>query len=85
MGNILNNQNDEKRIGDLSKQTTTAHSYDNVVTIMFDDGKFNMGRVQAWYNMSCDVRHNLPVDQHLMFNLYFLKWIAIFVEHLPQE
>ena len=87
MGNILSTSNDnyEKRISELSKNITTAHSYDNVVTIMFNDGKFNMARVQAWYHMSCDVHHHLPVDQHLMLNHYFFKWMAIFVESLPQE
>ena len=50
MGNILSNVNNnhKKKISELSKSIAIAHSYDNVVAIMFGDGKFNMGQVQAW-------------------------------------
>ena len=76
----------KKRISEISKNIATADSYDNVVTIMFNDGKFNMARVHTLYRMSYEVRRHLPVEQHLMLNHYFFfKWMAIYVEHLPQK
>ena len=47
MGNFLSKSNDhyKDRISELSKTITSPHSYDSVVSVMFDDGKFNLGRL----------------------------------------
>ena len=86
MGNFLRKSNDEykDRISELSKTITSPHSYDSAVSVMFDDGKFNLRRVEAWYIMSCTVRHHLPVHQHPLLYHYFWKWMSIFTRHLPR-
>ena len=87
MGNFLYKtiDNYEERICDLSKTITTAHSYDRIISEMFDDGKFNIGRVEVWYIMSCVVRDHMSVEQHPLLDHYFWKWMTVFVTRLPRE
>ena len=87
MGNLFNKPSDydpTERICELTKIITTAHGYDNIVTEMFDDGIFSRGRVEVWYISSCVAHNHLPVDQHPMLD-HYLKWMSVFVDHLPHE
>ena len=64
---------------------TTAHSYNNCISEMFEDGVFSMGRVEVWYIASCAVRDHLPIHQHPLLNHYFWKWMSVFMHHLPHD
>ena len=74
-----------ERICELSKMITTAHSYNNCISEMFEDGVFSMGRVEVWYIASCAVRDHLPIHQHPLLNHYFWKWMSVFMHHLPHD
>ena len=39
-------------VKDMSKTVSSADSYDTVVSMMFADSKFNLGRVEVWYVFS---------------------------------
>ena len=73
------------RICELRKMITTAHSYNNCISEMFEDGVFSMGRVKVWYIASCTVCEHLPVDQHPLLNHYFWKWMSVFMHHLLHD
>ena len=73
------------RICELSKMITTAHSFNNRISEMFEDGDFSMGGVEVRYIASCAVHDHLPVDQHPLLNHYFWKWMSVFICHLPHD
>ena len=73
------------RICELSKMVTTAHSYNNCIGEMFEDGVFSMEWVEVWHIWSCAVYGHLPVDQHTLLNNYFWKWMSVFMLHLRHD
>ena len=78
-------QEREAEIIELSNLITSADDYDSVSYSMFNDGTYNLGRVEVWYVMSCAVRDRLVLDQRIRLNTYFMKWLTKFSRHLPDE
>ena len=78
-------QERKTEIIELSNFITTADAYDITSYYMFDDGIYNLGRIEVWYIMSCVVYNRLPPDQRISLNTYFMTWMTTFSHHLPDE
>ena len=55
------------------------------VITCFDDGIYNLGRIEVWYVMSYTVHDRLPPNQRISLNTYFMTWMITFSQHLPDE
>ena len=78
-------QERKTEIIELSNSITTADAYDITSYYMFDDGIYNLGRIEVWYIMSRVVYNLLPPDQRISLNTYFMTWMTTFFQHLPDE
>ena len=87
MGNPSSKPFQERKteIIELSSSITTADAYDITSYYMFDDGIYNLGRIEVWYVMSCTVHDRLPPDERISLNTYFMRWMITFFQHLPNE
>ena len=75
----------KSEIIDLSNSIATADAYNITSYCMFDDGIYNLGRIEVWYIMSWEVYNRLPPDQRISLNTYFMSWMITFFQHLPDE
>ena len=75
MGNFQSKSNEDytDSTSGLSKTIKYPHRYGGAVSVMFNDGRFNLGKVEALYIMSCAVRYYLLVQKHPLRYHYFLK------------
>ena len=48
----------------LWRSITTARKYDRILSLMFDDGILNRGRVETWYIINRAVRKHIPDNEN---------------------
>ena len=75
----------KSEIIDLSNSIATVDAYNITSYYMFDDGIYNLGRIEVWNIMSWEVYNHLPPDQRISLNTYFISWMITFFQHLPDE
>ena len=78
-------QEHKTKIIEISNSITSVEAYEIASYYMFDDGIYNLGRVEVWYVMSCEVYNRLPLDQRISLNTYFMKWMSTLSQQLPEE
>ena len=78
-------QERKTEIIELSNSIATADAYNITSYYMFDDGIYNLGRIEVWYIMSREVYNRLPADQRISLNTYFMTWMTTFFQHLSDE
>lgn len=75
----------QEKIKEFAKVPTSADSYNKIITMMFDDNKWNMGRVLTWFSFTRAVRDRLPVCEHRKLNEYVMVWFPLLKGKLPNH